>query len=486
MREPRLELKIGARVETKEGPFGHVHQVILDPSQPRVVGLVVRTCLIPPHDRVLPIESIADATDEWVVLRIRREAILKQPEFDPSRFLVVETEAQGYKEGEALVSINDDPEDLDSEEPAKRVFLAGYKLAFEKGQRVFATDGRAGNVDLLLMDSKGQVRHFVIRKGHLLSQDVIVSVDQISRIDQRGVWLEMERAALEQLPSYRPDHEIAEDVERALWSDEVLRAIDYEAIDIDVHDGLVTLLGYASTSTNKKRAERAARTVLGVLEVENEIVTDEEITIAISQTLSRDERTHNLRILVSARHGIVALNGEVGSAEERTIAEEVAASVPQVRGVVDYIHAPGVAVDEAQQPVMQPQIGQDVYAEDLLLGRVERVIINLQNRLVTAIVVRGSFPDSERAKPGMLPYEGLRKERQAVIPIEAIHLVTVSGVMLSITSTDAAQYPDFDPGDFSLPDPDWQPPYPYVKSDVLVAANKVAESQTLTSEKRST
>jgi hypothetical protein len=86
----------------------------------------------------------------------------------------------------------------------------------------------------------------------------------------------------------------------------------------------------------------------------------------------------------------------------------------------------------------------------------------------------------------MLPYEVPRQERQVVIPVEAIRVVTVSGVMLSITSTDAAQYPDFDPGDFSLPDPDWQPPYPYVNSDVLLAANKVAESQTLTSEKRST
>ena len=486
MREPRLELKIGAQVETTDGPFGHVHQVILDPSQRRVVGLVVRTRVVPPRDRVLPIDSIADATDERVVLRLPHQEILKQPVFDPSRFLAVETEAQGYKEGEALVSVNDDPEDVDSEEPAQSVFLAGHKLALEKGQPVFATDGRAGNVDLLLMDSKGQVRHFVIRKGHLLSQDVIVPVDQISRIDKRGVWLAMERAALEQLPSYRPDHAIAEDVERALWSDEVLRAIDYEAIDIDVHDGLVTLLGYASTSTNKKRAERAARTVLGVLEVENQIVTDEEITIAVSQTLSRDERTHDLRILVSARHGIVALNGEVGSAEERTIAEEVAASVPQVRGVVNYIHPRGLVVETAQQPVVQPRVGQDVYAEDMFLGHVERVIVNPHNRLVTAIVVRGSFPDLERAKPGMLPYEVPRKERQVVIPVEAIRVVTVSGVMLSITSTDAAQYPDFDPGDFSLPDPDWQPPYPYVNSDVLLAANKVAESQTLTSEKRST
>jgi osmotically-inducible protein OsmY/uncharacterized protein YrrD len=488
MREPRLELKIGARVETKDGPFGHVHQVILDPSQHRVVGLVVRTRLVPPRDRVLPIESIADATDERVVLRIPREEILKQPVFDPSRFLTVETEAQGYKEGEALVSVNDVTGDI--EEPAQSVFLAGHKLALEKGQPVFATDGRAGIVNLLLMDSKGQVRHFVIRKGHLLSQDVIVPVDQISRIDKRGVWLTMERAALEELPSYRPDHAIAEDVERALWSDEVLRAIDYEAIDIDVHDGLVTLLGYASTSTNKKRAERAARTVLGVLEVENQIVTDEEVTIAVSQTLSRDERTHDLRILVSARHGVVTLNGELDSVEERSAAEEVAASVPQVRGVVNYIRAPGVIVEVDEQRVLQPRVGQDVYAEDMFLGHVERVILSPQNRLVTAIVMRGEIPDLERAKPGMLPYEVPREERQVLLPIESVRFVTISGVLLALEAMDAARYPDFEPGNFLAPAPDWQPPYPYEHSDILfdsdrAIAERVSESHIVSSEKRS-
>jgi hypothetical protein len=263
--------------------------------------------------------------------------------------------------------------------------------------------------------------------------------------------------------------------------DEVLRAIDYDAIDIHIHDGVVTLRGFASTLMIKKRAERAAHAVPGVLEVDNRIMTDEEITLAVSRALGRDERTRHLRILVSARHGVVTLNGELDSAEERSVVEDVAASVPQVRGVVNYIRAPGVIVEADEQRVLQPRVRQDVYAEDMFLGHVERVILSPQNRLVTAIVVRGEFPDLERAKPGMLPYEVPREERQVLLPIGSVRFVTISGVLLTLEAMDAARYPDFEPGNFLAPAPDWQPPYPYEHSDILLDSDRTITERVLES-----
>jgi osmotically-inducible protein OsmY/sporulation protein YlmC with PRC-barrel domain len=473
-----MELKIGTRVETADGPVGHVHQVILNPSQRRVVGLVVRAGLVPPRDLALPVDLIADATDERVILRIPRAQLFKQPEFNPSRFSAVSAEKQGYQGGEALIAVEDaarapqeSAQEVQPENTQDRALIAGYEVALQKGQPVWATDGRAGRVDLLFLDSKGQVQHFAVRKGRFLSHDVYVPVEMINRIDARGVWLTIDRAVLERLPSYQPDPVIAEEVDQALWRDEVLRIIDYEAIDFDVQDGVVTLRGYASTSTNKKRAERVVRKVPGVLDVENRLITDEEVAIAVSKALGRDERTRHQNILVSARHGVVTLNGEMESAEDWAAAEEVAASISQVRGVVNYIRAPGVEVAVPPQ-VWQPRVGQDVYAEDMFLGHVDRVIVNPHNRLVSAIVVRGSFPDQERWQPGMLPYEVPRSERQVVIPIESVRYVTISGVLLSINAVDAARYPDFDLNGFVVPHVEWQPPYPYTHDDVLLVPDE--------------
>src|SRR5690606_6729595 len=122
---------------------------------------------------------------------------------------------------------------------------------------------------------------------------------------------------------------------------------------------------------SKVRAARVARRVPGVLRVENRIVTDGEVAVAVAQALASDAQTREQRILVHAGHGVVTLGGEISSDNIRAAAEEVAAGVPQVRGVINKIRTPGVVVDPAKQRVLQPRIGQGIYARDMVLGRIE-------------------------------------------------------------------------------------------------------------------
>lgn len=479
MPESRLELRIGAPVEATDGTFGHVRQVILSPQERRVVALVVRRGWLPPHDIVVPAEQVVDATEEQVRVRLSRAELEAQPAFDPAHYVELTTHRQGYAVGEALAAIHGGVGDADARalvathlgadaRVAHQGRLAGEPIALRRGQPVWSEDGRVGRVDLLLLDPQGRVRHFVIRKGQFLGRDVIVPVDWVHRIDDRGVWLAVKRQALDRLPPYRPDSAIAADVDWALWDDEVIREIDAETIDVAVHDGVVVLSGYASTPVSKARAERAARSVAGVLGVENRIVTDAELVSAVAQALARDPRTRGQRLFVHARHGIVYLSGEVASAAIRAAAEEVAAGLPTVRAVVNRVQAPGVSVDAEDLRVLQPAIGQEVYATEMLLGSVEQVVISPRNRRVTAIVVRGRFPDPERATPRMLPDQMPKQERRVVIPIRAVHEVTEGGVMLRISGIDAARYPDFDPANFVAPDAGWQPPHPYTHADVLL------------------
>jgi osmotically-inducible protein OsmY/uncharacterized protein YrrD len=479
MTDPRLELKIGAPVAATDGLLGRVHQVILDPAQRRMVGLVVRAGLLPRCDLIVPAELIADATDQRVVLRVGREDLRRQPAFDPAHYLPLAAEEQGYKAGEALASIHGGAGGTDDralvaanqrEEAsvARHGVLEGHTVALRSGQEVWATDGRAGRVDLLLLDVGGQVRHFVIRKGRVLGRDVIVPVDWVSAIDERGVWLALERAALYRLPPYRPDSAIAADVDQALWSDEVVRALDIETIDVVVCDGVVILNGYATTPASKARAERYARQVPGVLRVENQIVTDSEVVTAVAQALARDARTCRARIFAHADHGVVTLYGELDNPDVHAATEKVAASVTHLRGVVNLIQAPGVVVDPAQQRVVQPRIGQHVYAQDEFLGHVERVIVSPRHRRVTAFVVRGSLPDLDRAGMGALPDDVPPEERWLVIPIEVVQDVTDRGIRLTISAGEATRFAEFDPNDFVAPDAGWQPPYPYTHADVLL------------------
>jgi osmotically-inducible protein OsmY len=352
------------------------------------------------------------------------------------------------------------------ESPAQQPHEA---LALRSGQQVFCRDGHAGHVTSLLLDPRGQVRQFVMRLGHL-GHEVIVPVDWVGESDAENVHLSVNRHALEGLPGYRPDSVIAAEVDRALWNDDVLREGDYHEIDVVVSNGVVSLNGYVMTLTIKARVEQAARTVHDVSDVENHLIADDQVVIAVAQALDHDAQTREQTVYVSARNGIVSLSGEVSSAAVRAAVEECAASVPVVRGVLNYVQALGVARHDEEQRVLQPQIGAEVYASDIRLGRVERAIISPHNRRVTAFVAHGQFPEPAHSDPSVLPVEMLHAapEWHRVIPINAVSDVNASGVLLRITSGEAARLADFDPARFVTPDANWQLPYPYHLADVML------------------
>jgi len=347
------------------------------------------------------------------------------------------------------------------ESPAQQPHEA---LALRSGQQVFCRDGHAGHVTLPLLDPRGLARQFVMRLDYL-GHEVIVPVDWVGESDAENVHLSVNRHALEGLPGYRPDSVIAAEVDRALWNDDVLRESDYHEIDVVVSNGVVSLNGYVMTLTIKARVEQAARTVHDALDFENHLIADDQVVIAVAQALDQDAHTREQIVYVSARNGIVSLSGEVSSAAVRAAVEECAASVPVVRGVLNHVQALGVARHDEEQRVLQPQIGAEVYASDIRLGRVERAIISPRNRRVTAIVARGHFAD-----PGLLPVEmpHAAPEWHTVIPISAVSDVNASGVLLRITSVEAARLGDFDPARFVTPDANWQLPYPYHLADVML------------------
>lgn len=68
---------------------------------------------------------------------------------------------------------------------------------------------------------------------------------------------------------------------------------------------------------------------------------DHQLRQAVLDALAEDSLTARLALRVGALNAIVHLAGEVPNLDLRARAEQVAAAVPGVRGVVNRIEAPG-------------------------------------------------------------------------------------------------------------------------------------------------
>ncbi len=68
---------------------------------------------------------------------------------------------------------------------------------------------------------------------------------------------------------------------------------------------------------------------------------DEALRAAVLAAFASDRRLAAANLRVGAANGLVHLAGRVGTPAERMAAEEIAGQLPDVRGVVNRIEAPG-------------------------------------------------------------------------------------------------------------------------------------------------
>jgi osmotically-inducible protein OsmY len=141
----------------------------------------------------------------------------------------------------------------------------------------------------------------------------------------------------------RSDSDIKRDVEEELRSDPTINATD---IAVAVKGGVVTLTGFVRNYMDKFGAEAAAKRVIGVVGVANDIEVrlssaderpDPEIARdAVAALRSRLPLSAD-RIKVVADKGWVTLEGEVEWAYQREEAERAVRRVKGVKGVINAI-----------------------------------------------------------------------------------------------------------------------------------------------------
>lgn len=266
--------------------------------------------------------------------------------------------------------------------------------------------------------------------------------------------------------SQKTDAAIKGAIERAITNDDVLRAIEYYEIDVQVRNGVVYLHGHIVSTTSKGRIENAIRSIPGIQGIQNNLVLDDKLTLAVATSLGELEHSYDCKFFTGASHGVISLNGNVSDENVKLLAEQCVSSNPNVRGVINNVRVIGAEQARHNQRFLQPMIGETIYFLDGVTGVVKQVIINPNNRRVVGMTIRGLFVDRKEGK-SLNKAEVHSTERLVILSMDLLrHLTKVSG-FLNISSTESSRYLDFDSASFCAPNVDWTPPYPYCPDDVM-------------------
>lgn len=343
-----------------------------------------------------------------------------------------------------------------------------FVLPLHLGQKVYYQNGYAGKIVSLRIDHQSEIINFVVQSDHLLSRRRVVPFQWVDRIEAGRLYLSATQDEFKSLPDERPDSKLVSEVELALWDDGILHGIEYPRMDISARCGVIVLEGFVPYLGLKTRVEDIVHSVPGVLGIINDLVSDLDLKIAALTAVTRDPYDHEDRIFIVSHNGFIHLSGEVSSMEARLAAEVRAGNVPQIRGVLNSLRVPGSQVAFKEQIALQPRIGAIVHTREGELGVIQQVIINPINRLVVAMIVNGQFSDPKEKKKSFLSNKRALAQHTIVIPIEAVAQESVTAVSLEISGREASRFENFNPQFITVPDADWQPPYPYHSEQVLI------------------
>lgn len=296
------------------------------------------------------------------------------------------------------------------------------------------------------------------------AQISVIKPDDFSRCEERKQAADPGKSLS---PIQKTDAALTESIYHAFWKDDLLRAIEYDEIDVHVKKGVAYLSGHIVSTTSQSRITNAVRAIAGISGIQNNLVLDDKLTSQVAASLGDLEHTYGCKFFTGASHGVVSMYGLVGDHTVKLLAEKRAASHPNVRGVINDVRVSGVQPGLKDLPFLQPTIGERIYFLNGISGIVKQVIIDPNNRRVIAMTVQGNFTEQPYEINSLMDGKTPLPEQLSVVPMNEVRYLTKVSGFLHINSDERKRYMDFNSASFVAPDVDWVPPYPYCPDDVL-------------------
>jgi osmotically-inducible protein OsmY/sporulation protein YlmC with PRC-barrel domain len=363
-----FEFKPGAPVYSRDGEFGKLKYLTLDPEDRTVTGLIVNHGNMLPKSVVVPVCWVEKADDKQIVLNASTEELENLPEYREVEFRlpdssVINLESAGHVANPAAsrVWIGPYPSVMEPERPTvvqrARLGVDQDEILLRRGMPVYAHDGyRVGTLDHVLVDKDAhQIRHLVVEHGMWLQggDNIILPANAVESITEDGIRLHFSREELDRLTHYKPpmdDMQLKQVISRGLETQPETKGHN---LKVSVQRGLVRLFGKV-TGAIALAAYSLIRKIRGVIGFEDRTTRpreghaadtdatfmqpqDRAVALRINETLERLPGDELQDVSVNVNQGVATLSGTTRTILGKALVERAAGRVEGVKSVINHL-----------------------------------------------------------------------------------------------------------------------------------------------------
>ncbi len=172
-----------------------------------------------------------------------------------------------------------------------------------------------------------------------------VPMQHVQKLASGSPSIALRKADLDGLPIYAPDHEAQRNALATMEKADPT-GDTFNAARVQVVDGTAYLTGNVRLPVQKEDAEKAVARGKGVLNVQNAIVTDWDLSISIAQALAENGLMRQGLVMVKSFLGRVRLSGHLATQEMVDGAVTIATGVAGVRSVAQDIRVKPLSTPE--------------------------------------------------------------------------------------------------------------------------------------------
>ena len=207
----------------------------------------------------------------------------------------------------------------------------GPEISLKRGARVMSADGkRLGSLRSVCFDPVSGLVGGLIVDGGRSRQTVLLPLERLKAAGPDRLLTDLRTDQWTSLQPFATDEAIRASILARFEEDSSLRPF-VRSLTVEVKGQRVRLAGFVRSQAEAEQAAEAARSVPGVLAVDRELRSDEELVGAVREAIERDLGTSASEVEVKSAFGQVDIFGRV---HDRQTLHRIDAAASRVPGVL--------------------------------------------------------------------------------------------------------------------------------------------------------